>query len=192
MLREPKCPVHSHLLLLSSCSMRRNGQKVGVLLEELGLPYDTHVIDIRKGMHAVRGTLHSSKFATSAVLNFSTVQQCMCIGASWQPTGHQTPYTAAKRSCQSKTLYLGYFCTQYEQCPQLWAAAKLPHQQCALVPAGQCTGDSSMPISANSPHVALHCGWQPSHAGDQFSEEFKKVNPNSKIPGIVDPDGPGK
>jgi GST-like protein len=27
--------------------------------------------------------------------------------------------------------------------------------------------------------------------GDQFTDEFKKVNPNSKIPAIVDPDGPG-
>ncbi|KIY99386.1 glutathione S-transferase [Monoraphidium neglectum] len=27
--------------------------------------------------------------------------------------------------------------------------------------------------------------------GDQFSDEFKKINPNSKIPAIVDPDGPG-
>lgn len=26
---------------------------------------------------------------------------------------------------------------------------------------------------------------------DQFSDEFKKINPNSKIPAIVDPDGPG-
>eukprot|EP00879_Flechtneria_rotunda_P001350 GHRR01001500.1.p1 GENE.GHRR01001500.1~~GHRR01001500.1.p1 ORF type:complete len:249 (+),score=64.79 GHRR01001500.1:166-912(+) len=26
-----------------------NGQKIGVALEELGLPYDTHVVDIRKG-----------------------------------------------------------------------------------------------------------------------------------------------
>ncbi len=27
-------------------------------------------------------------------------------------------------------------------------------------------------------------------AGDQFSDEYKKINPNSKIPGIVDPEGP--
>jgi len=27
--------------------------------------------------------------------------------------------------------------------------------------------------------------------GDQFKEDFVKVNPNSKIPAIVDPDGPG-
>ncbi|MEM8860832.1 MAG: glutathione S-transferase N-terminal domain-containing protein [Chloroflexota bacterium] len=27
-------------------------------------------------------------------------------------------------------------------------------------------------------------------AGDQFSEEYKKINPNSKIPSIVDPEGP--
>eukprot|EP00879_Flechtneria_rotunda_P000947 GHRR01001079.1.p1 GENE.GHRR01001079.1~~GHRR01001079.1.p1 ORF type:complete len:252 (+),score=44.88 GHRR01001079.1:134-889(+) len=26
---------------------------------------------------------------------------------------------------------------------------------------------------------------------DQFSDEFKRINPNSKIPGIVDPNGPG-
>lgn len=28
-------------------------------------------------------------------------------------------------------------------------------------------------------------------AGDQFTDEFKKINPNSKIPALVDPDGPG-
>lgn len=27
--------------------------------------------------------------------------------------------------------------------------------------------------------------------GDQFTDDFKKVNPNSKIPAITDPDGPG-
>jgi GST-like protein len=27
--------------------------------------------------------------------------------------------------------------------------------------------------------------------GDQFTDEFKRINPNSKIPAIVDPDGPG-
>ncbi|WIA41314.1 hypothetical protein OEZ86_004911 [Tetradesmus obliquus] len=27
--------------------------------------------------------------------------------------------------------------------------------------------------------------------GDQFTDEFKKINPNSKIPALVDPDGPG-
>ncbi len=27
-------------------------------------------------------------------------------------------------------------------------------------------------------------------AGDQFSDEYKKINPNSKIPAIVDPEGP--
>jgi GST-like protein len=27
-----------------------NGQKVGIALEELGLPYDAHTIDIRKGI----------------------------------------------------------------------------------------------------------------------------------------------
>jgi len=27
--------------------------------------------------------------------------------------------------------------------------------------------------------------------GDQFTEEFKSVNPNSKIPAIIDPNGPG-
>ncbi len=28
-------------------------------------------------------------------------------------------------------------------------------------------------------------------AGDQFDEEYKQINPNSKIPSIIDPDGPG-
>ncbi|MEM6498965.1 MAG: glutathione S-transferase N-terminal domain-containing protein, partial [Pseudomonadota bacterium] len=28
-------------------------------------------------------------------------------------------------------------------------------------------------------------------AGDQFSEQYKKINPNSKVPAIVDHDGPG-
>lgn len=32
----------------------------------------------------------------------------------------------------------------------------------------------------------------PMLVGDQFTDDFKKVNPNSKIPAIVDPDGPGK
>ena len=26
-------------------------------------------------------------------------------------------------------------------------------------------------------------------AGDQFDEEYKKINPNSKIPSLIDPDG---
>ncbi|WP_428242062.1 glutathione S-transferase N-terminal domain-containing protein [Gynuella sp.] len=28
-------------------------------------------------------------------------------------------------------------------------------------------------------------------AGDQFDDEFKKLNPNSKIPALIDPNGPG-
>ncbi|PCI27295.1 MAG: glutathione S-transferase [SAR324 cluster bacterium] len=41
--------------------------------------------------------------------------------------------------------------------------------------------EMQMPYEANTVNILK---------GEQFSEEFKKINPNSKIPAIIDPQGP--
>lgn len=60
--RSPRC-CRSPLSLLHATS---NGQKVSVALEELGLDYDVHVINIRSGAHVRRRAPAGSRQAVAA------------------------------------------------------------------------------------------------------------------------------
>jgi glutathione S-transferase len=123
-----------------------------VALHELGIDFDTHVIDIRKGK-----SLSAPIPAQHTDLGWNICGTA--VAPTLKPAGH----------------------THYHR-----AACALLHMTCACC--NSCVQKPAAVILVSLDVAATLCTCP---AGDQFTEEFKKINPNSKIPALVDPDGPG-